>query len=109
VTDNFVLVPVYFCDHVLRRALSLLLHDLLNTLSQVDILHRAEYDDECGRLVFLRYQVPISVKLPDILSEALCAVRFRHLGQFFMKPSDYYDAPIDKVLHFIRGVGLIKG
>jgi hypothetical protein len=29
------------------------------------------------------------------------AVRFRHLGQFFMEPSDYYDAPIDKVLHFI--------
>jgi hypothetical protein len=29
--------------------------------------------------------------------------------QFFMEPSDYYDAPIYKVLHFIRGVGLIKG
>jgi hypothetical protein len=27
----------------------------------------------------------------------------------FMEPSDYYDAPIDKVLHFIRSVGLIKG
>jgi hypothetical protein len=26
-----------------------------------------------------------------------------------MEPSDYYDTPIDKVLHFIRGVGLIKG
>jgi hypothetical protein len=24
-----------------------------------------------------------------------------HLGQFFMEPSDYYDALIDKVLHFI--------
>jgi hypothetical protein len=31
------------------------------------------------------------------------------LGQFFMEPSDYYDAPIYKVLHFIRGVGLIMG
>jgi hypothetical protein len=31
------------------------------------------------------------------------------LGQFFMKPSDFYDAPIGKVLHFIRSVGLIKG
>jgi hypothetical protein len=30
------------------------------------------------------------------------------LGQFFMEPSDYYDAPIYKVLHFIRRVGLIK-
>jgi hypothetical protein len=27
----------------------------------------------------------------------------------FMEPSDYYGAPIDKVLHFIRSVGLIKG
>jgi hypothetical protein len=40
--------------------------------------------------------------------EAL-ALRFRHLGQFFMKPSDFYDALIGKVLHFIRSVGLIKG
>jgi hypothetical protein len=35
-------------------------------------------------------------------------LRFRHLGQFFMEPSDYYDAPIYNALHFIRGVGLIK-
>jgi hypothetical protein len=41
--------------------------------------------------------------------EAVALVRFRHLSQFFMEPSDYYDAPIYKVLHFIRGVGLIKG
>jgi hypothetical protein len=41
--------------------------------------------------------------------EAVAHVRFRHLGQFVMEPSDYYDAPIDKVLHSIRGVGLIKG
>jgi hypothetical protein len=41
--------------------------------------------------------------------DAVAQIRFRHLGQFFMEPSDYYDAPIDKVLHFIRGVGLIKG
>jgi hypothetical protein len=26
-----------------------------------------------------------------------------------MEPSDYYDAPINKVLYFIRSVGLIKG
>jgi hypothetical protein len=41
--------------------------------------------------------------------EAVAHVRFRHLGQFLMEPSDYYDAPIYKVPHFIRGVGLIKG
>jgi hypothetical protein len=41
--------------------------------------------------------------------EAIAYSRFRHLGQFFMEPSDYYDAPIGNVLHFIRSVGLIKG
>jgi hypothetical protein len=41
--------------------------------------------------------------------EAMAYLRFRHLGQFFMEPSDYYDAPIDNALHFIRGVGLISG
>jgi hypothetical protein len=41
--------------------------------------------------------------------EAIAYLRFRHLGQFSMEPSDYYDAPINKVLHFIRGVGFIKG
>jgi hypothetical protein len=41
--------------------------------------------------------------------EAVVHIRLRHLGQFFMEPSDYYDAPIDEVLHFIRGVRLIKG
>jgi hypothetical protein len=40
--------------------------------------------------------------------EAIACLRFRHLGQFFMEPSDFYDAPIFKVLHFIRSVGLIR-
>jgi hypothetical protein len=30
--------------------------------------------------------------------EAIAYLRFRHQGQFFMEPSDYYDAPINKVL-----------
>jgi hypothetical protein len=34
--------------------------------------------------------------------EAIVYLRFRHLGQLFMEPSDYYDGPINKVLHFIR-------
>jgi hypothetical protein len=48
---------------------------------------------------------------PHILCdcEAIAHLRFRHLGQFFMEPSDIYDAPVFKVLHFIRNVGLIKG
>jgi hypothetical protein len=41
--------------------------------------------------------------------EAIAHLRFRHLSQFFMEPSDFYDAPISKVLHFILSVGLIKG
>jgi hypothetical protein len=40
--------------------------------------------------------------------EAIAYLRFRHLGQFLMKPNDYYDAPIFIVLHFIQSVGLIK-
>jgi hypothetical protein len=42
--------------------------------------------------------------------EAIAYLRFHHLGQFFMEPSDYYDPPppqINKVC-FIRSVGLIK-
>jgi hypothetical protein len=41
--------------------------------------------------------------------EAIADLRFRHLGQLFMEPSDYYDAPIYEVLHFIRSVELKKG
>jgi hypothetical protein len=41
--------------------------------------------------------------------ETVAYLRFRHMGQFFMEPSDYYDAPINTVLQFIRSVGLIKG
>jgi hypothetical protein len=41
--------------------------------------------------------------------EAVAYTRFRQLGQYFKEPSDYYDASIDKVLQFIRSVGLIKG
>jgi hypothetical protein len=33
-------------------------------------------------------------------SEAVALKRFRHLGQFFMEPSDYYDAPIKSYTSF---------
>jgi hypothetical protein len=39
---------------------------------------------------------------------SIANLRFRHLGQLFMEPCDYYDAPVIRVLHFIRSVGLIK-
>jgi hypothetical protein len=41
--------------------------------------------------------------------EATAHLRVRHLGQFFMEPSDFYDIPISKVLYFSRSVRLIKG
>jgi hypothetical protein len=41
--------------------------------------------------------------------EATARLRFRHLCQFFMEPSDFYDAPIFRVLRFIQSVGLIRG
>jgi hypothetical protein len=41
--------------------------------------------------------------------EVIAYLSFHHLGQSFMEPSDYYDTPINNVLHFIRSVGLIKG
>jgi hypothetical protein len=41
--------------------------------------------------------------------EATAYLKFRHLDQLFMGPSDYYDALTNKVLHFIRNVELKKG
>jgi hypothetical protein len=37
--------------------------------------------------------------------EALAYLRLRHLGQYFMEPSDYFDAPTYKILRFIRSAG----
>jgi hypothetical protein len=36
--------------------------------------------------------------------EARAHLRFRHLGQFFMEQSNFYEAPISKALYFIRNV-----
>jgi hypothetical protein len=41
--------------------------------------------------------------------EALAYLRFRHLDHYFMEPGDYQDAPISKILHCIRSVGLLEG
>jgi hypothetical protein len=41
--------------------------------------------------------------------EALAYLRFRHLGQYFMEPSDYFDVPTYKILHYVRSAGLLKG
>jgi hypothetical protein len=41
--------------------------------------------------------------------EALAHWRLRHFGQYFMEPSDYFDAPTYKILHFVRSAGLLRG
>jgi hypothetical protein len=41
--------------------------------------------------------------------EAIAYLKFRHLGRYFMEPSDYQDAPMSNILHFIRSVGLLEG
>jgi hypothetical protein len=39
--------------------------------------------------------------------EAIAYLRFRHMGHYFMEPGKYHDAPIRRILHFIRRVELL--
>jgi hypothetical protein len=41
--------------------------------------------------------------------EAIAYFRFHHLGQFFMEPSDYYDAPIKQSPTFCCKCRVYKG
>jgi hypothetical protein len=41
--------------------------------------------------------------------EAIAYFSFRHLGHYFMQKGDYQDAPVSKILHLIRNVGLLRG
>jgi hypothetical protein len=41
--------------------------------------------------------------------EALGHRRLRHLGQYFMEPSDHFDVPTYKILLFIRSAELLGG
>jgi hypothetical protein len=41
--------------------------------------------------------------------EAIAYLRFCHLGHYFMEPGDYQEAPVSKILHFIRSVRLLEG
>jgi hypothetical protein len=40
--------------------------------------------------------------------EALATLRFRHLGRHFMKPGDFEDISVRKILHFVQGLGLLN-
>jgi hypothetical protein len=39
--------------------------------------------------------------------EAVATLRFRHLGCPFMKPGDFEDISVSKILHFVQGTGLL--
>jgi hypothetical protein len=40
--------------------------------------------------------------------EALTTLTFRHLGRHFMKPGDFEDISVSKILHFVQGAGLLN-
>jgi hypothetical protein len=40
--------------------------------------------------------------------EALATLRFRHLVRHFMKPGDFEDISVSKILHFVQGAGLLN-
>jgi hypothetical protein len=40
--------------------------------------------------------------------EALATLRFRHLVHHFMKPGDFEDISVSKILHFVQGVTLVN-
>jgi hypothetical protein len=40
--------------------------------------------------------------------EALATLRFRHLGRHFMKPGEFEDFSVNKILHFVQGTGLLN-
>jgi hypothetical protein len=40
--------------------------------------------------------------------DALATLRFRHLGCHFMKPGDFEDISVSKILHFVQGAGLLN-
>jgi hypothetical protein len=40
--------------------------------------------------------------------EALAALRFRHLGRYFINPGDFKDISISRILHFVQSAGLLN-
>jgi hypothetical protein len=47
---------------------------------------------------------------PNVLCDykALAALRFRYLGHYFMKPGDFKDISISRILHFVQSAGAAK-
>jgi hypothetical protein len=40
--------------------------------------------------------------------ETFATLRFRHLGQHFMKPGGFEHTAVSKILHFVQGSGLLN-
>jgi hypothetical protein len=40
--------------------------------------------------------------------KALAALRFRYLGRYFMKPGDFKDSSVSRILHFVQSTGLLN-
>jgi len=40
--------------------------------------------------------------------EALAALRFRHLGEHFLKPGNSYNISFSRILHFVHSAGLLN-
>jgi hypothetical protein len=40
--------------------------------------------------------------------EASAKLRFRHLVSHFMKPGDFEDISVSKILHYVQGAGLLN-
>jgi hypothetical protein len=40
--------------------------------------------------------------------EVLAAIRFRYLGYHFMKPGDFKNISVNRLLHFVQSSGLLK-
>jgi len=50
------------------------------------------------------------VTTSDVLCncEATATLRFRHLGQHFMKPGDFEDISVSRKLHFVQDASLLN-
>jgi hypothetical protein len=40
--------------------------------------------------------------------EALATIRFRYLGYHFIKPGDFKDISVSRLLHFVQSAGLLN-
>jgi hypothetical protein len=110
--------------HEYQRVMSIYPNECLRHLPRRPLIYLTHLFNHClglshfpkpwkeAKIITLAVSTPNSLKIYVRLilcdCEAIAYLRFRHLGQFLMEPSDFYDAPIIKVLHFIRSVGLIK-